>query len=80
MNQRRLLSAFVIIVLSYFYFRFFGISSYSFAHILFTVIILGSLVIAFLTKKKDITMGILYGLIFVLISLVLLFTFFVVAE
>ena len=80
MNQRRLVTAFIIIAASYFFFRFFGISSYFIAHVFFALIILGSLVIAFLTKKKDITMGILYGLVTVLLSLALLFTFFVVAE
>jgi hypothetical protein len=75
-NARRFFVAFIIITISYFYFRFFGIGNYTFAHYIFAAFIMGSLVTAFLTKKRDVTVGILYGLIFVLVSLLLLFIFF----
>jgi hypothetical protein len=76
MNSRRLLVAFTIVTLSYFYFRFFGFKNYSWAHIIFGLFIAGSMIVAIVTKKRDITVGILFGLIFVLFSLLFLFIFF----
>ncbi|MBX9852460.1 MAG: hypothetical protein K2X86_11980 [Cytophagaceae bacterium] len=76
MNARRIFAAAIIILITYFFMRVFGVRNYSLAHIMFALFILGSLIIAFATRKRDITMGILFGLIFVLFSLFGIFIFF----
>lgn len=73
----RFLVAVVIVLLSYVYFRIFlFVHQDTLAYSVYLFLILASVVVAFKAKRHDITFGILYGLIFISISLIIIFSFF----
>ena len=67
--------AFLIGLITCIYFLIFRSFNNTSAHILYFVIVLALIVTAFTTKNRDITIGILYGLILVLVSMIFVFTF-----
>jgi Ca2+/Na+ antiporter len=71
----RLAIAFLIGLITCIYFITFKNFNNTSAHIIYFVIILALIVTAFMTKNRDVTIGILYGLILVLVSLLFVFTF-----
>gem|GEM_PF-4597731 len=75
-NKLRIVIAIILIAISYGYFRFITFLPTTISYILYFALILVSLLIAFISKRRDVTIGILYGLTFVLVSLIFIFTFF----